>query len=195
MMPKSLNANVVTKLASSDGVLYPRLLLKLAFDAGDGGDTNIWNGIGDLTYNSDTYSGVGNFGTLTDITEPGNISQPEVEAQLNGIPSEIISLALGAEYQGRLAYIYMAFFDSDHTLAGDTYVENVFTGTMEQLTPVTVGGETDSIVLRMRSYFAEFENTVERKYTSGDWLVHQPGDNLCSFVARMSDRDTVWEET
>ncbi len=188
-MPRDTTASFDAKLASGPQ-LYPRILVKLEYDTDP---VLVWNGIGELVFNSETYQGVGDFGSISAVSEPAELGTPELNCILNGIPSTLIADALAEPYQGRPAFVFLAMFDSDHTLTDEDDVDTIFAGTISNQS-IVIGGEESSISVSLRSYFAQFERAHIRRFTTADWQSDHPLDKVLNFVNKLAERDTVWQE-
>ena len=84
-MSRDLTSGVVTEVESEQ--LSPILLLKAEFD---GGDLRLWSGVGDIIYNSETYTGAGNLLGISNISETTDIEARGAVFALTGIDSSII---------------------------------------------------------------------------------------------------------
>lgn len=192
-MPRGLSANYKSKLNASDGRLYTHVLFAMELDTGD---VRMWDGIGDLDYDGNTYTGVGNFGgILGELNEPANLSTPEIQGVLSGTSATLIAQSLSENYQGREVHIYFAELESDQkTLTADDYVEEVFQGQMEDYKPINLDGPNPYILVTMRSTFARLEVVNLGLYTDADWKIKHSGDEFFSFVESMNGRDTEWRQ-
>ena len=189
-MARSLASDFTDEL--DNAVLYPRLFVKLEIDSGD---VLVWSGIGDFVYSGDTYTGVGDLGQIDIIRESGELEVPEVQLTLNGIPTTTRDIADTENYQYENAYIYMGLFDSDGlTVTSTDQIQNIFTGTISNMA-IAVGAEYSSIGVRLKSWFTVLDRTFKREYTTGDWAKDHSSDAFFAFVARLSERDTVWTES
>ena len=82
----------------SDASLTAFVAVELAFDSGT---TRLWNGYGDLTVASNTYTGSGDLMSISAIEENSEISAKGLNLVLSGILSSLLSLALTENYQNR----------------------------------------------------------------------------------------------
>ena len=189
-MARSLESEFTDEL--SNATLYPRLFVKLEIDSGD---VLVWSGVGDFTYSGDVYTGVGDLGQVDVIRESGELEVPEVQLTLNGIPTSTRDIADTENYQYENAFIYLGLFDSDGlTVTSANQIQNFFTGTISNMA-MAVGAQFSSIGVRLKSWFAVLDRTYKREFTQGDWLKDHTDDQFFSFVARLAERDTVWQET
>jgi hypothetical protein len=80
-MPRNLNATLAAALADSS--IVPVLLVSLAMASGT---VYVWSGLGNLTYNGNTYQGVGALGKISEITENSDVQADGISVMLSGIP-------------------------------------------------------------------------------------------------------------
>ena len=89
-------------------VVRPVTLVHLALDSGHiyytGADR-------DLIYDSNTYTGVGNFAGFSVVEEGVDLQTYSVTISLSGIPTALLSIALSEDYQNRFATLYQGFLN------------------------------------------------------------------------------------
>ena len=107
-MARDLTAGAIFEVTND--ALTPILLVKLNFD---GGALTLWNGVGDLVYSGDTYTGAGDLGGVSTWVETEEIRATGLTFSLSAIPASIISSALTENYQGRSAKVYLGFLNND----------------------------------------------------------------------------------
>ena len=172
--------------ATTASVVRPIFLIKMAFDS----DTlNIWNGVGDLTFDSATYSGLGDLLAISQIDESSDISAKGINVTLTGLKSSFLSLALNEDYQGRALTVYLGAFDSTGSLIADPVV--VFSGFMDVMT-ITESGDSSTISLAVENKLIAFERTKERRYTPEDQKIDFPNDRGFEYVADTARQEIIW---
>lgn len=159
-MTRALDAAVVTELTSSR--LRPRIFVKFEFDSGD---LRLWNDYYDFTFNGETYTGSGDLGSISEITEDTELSANGVELTLSGIPSDWISVALSEPYKGRTVTIWDALLDSSGALVGgdDGPIPHVYRCDVMRITD---GGETANVTMVAESVMRRLEQGSPAKFTS-----------------------------
>ena len=159
-MTRALDASVVTELAASS--IRPRIFVKFEFDSGD---LRLWNDYYDFTFNSETYTGSGDLGTISDITEDTELNANGVELTLSGIPSDWISVALSENYKGRTVTIWDALLDSSGALVGGDSgpIPHIFRcDTMR----IVDGGDMATVTLTAESVLRRLDLGSPAKFTS-----------------------------
>ena len=110
-MSRDLSTGLLSTL--DDNVIYPFFAIELKFD-----DNIIrtWSGLGTLVYNSVEWVGTGELLSISSIEETSEIAVKGATITMSGIPSELLSLAIGEPYQGRECVIYFGTFDKTQTV-------------------------------------------------------------------------------
>ena len=96
-------------LARSD-LLSPAILVDGHFDSGT---VRFWTGLGNLTVEGETYTGVGEILNVAPSSETQTLRANGITVGLSGVSTEIVSLALNENCQGRSIKVRMIFFPSD----------------------------------------------------------------------------------
>lgn len=156
----------------------------LMFDSPN--DIYLWNGIGDLSLDGKTYTGVGDLLGVSEIKESSDIAAYGAELTLSGIPSNTISLALNEPYQGRYAIVKFGVISG-----GTPSAFTVFAGEMDQMN-ISYGADTVTISLSVESRMVDLDRARVRRYTDADQQSRYPGDLAFEFVTRLQNEDMRW---
>lgn len=183
-MARSLTAGMITEVTAKS--LSPILMLKAEFDSGD---LLLWTGVGSLTYSGDTYTGAGQFLSITKIVETTGLSAQGVNITLSAIPSALIALALSEDYQSRPVTVFFACLDSSGALVSDPY--QIFKGRMDVLN-IIEGGENATLTMQCENLLIDFRRPRLRRYTDEDQKSVYPLDRGLEFVNAMQDKEIVW---
>jgi hypothetical protein len=182
-MSRTLTTAVANALA---GEVVPALLLvDLDFSSGH---LYVNNSALTFAWNSQTWLGLANLGSVEAIAEHSGLEMSGVRLTLTGIPSEMISIALGEHYQGRACVIYLAPLSSDYAVLADPV--QVFSGRIDTM-EISLG-DTASITLTAESRLTDWERPRVRRYTHEDQLAEHPGDLGLEFVPQMAEKVLVW---
>lgn len=183
-MSRSLSAGMQT--VSTDAVVRPFILIDADFDSAP---VYMWSGIGDLSWDSKTWVGVGNLLTVDAIEESTDMKAVGTKISLSGIPSELISLALQEDYSGRTLSIYLGAFDESGAVITNPVV--IFRGRMDVM-QILEGGDVATIDLTAENRMIDFERTRTRRYTDQDQKIEYPNDKGFEFVSSIQDKEIVW---
>lgn len=205
--------NVPSSLSDivSQPVIAPILFIEADFDSYS---LRMWSGLGDLYWDNKTWVGGGSMLSVAAIEESNEVKAVGTRVSLSGIPSELISMALQEDYQGRPLKVYLGAFTTeanflakeDGTLvlkedAGSITVTTkddivtdpliIFSGRMDVMT-IAEGGDTSTIEITVENRLIDFERTRERRYTAEDQKIDYPNDKGFDFVASIQNVQITW---
>lgn len=183
-MSRGLTSGVVTEVESEQ--LSPILLLKAEFD---GGDLRLWSGVGDIVYNSETYTGAGNLLGISNISETTDIEARGAVFALTGIDSSIISTALSENYQGRPISCWMGFLGNSPAIVADPVL--LFKGRMDVL-QIDESGAAATLSMQVENKLIDLKRSKVRRYTSEDQKQEYPSDLGLDFVPSLQDMELIW---
>jgi hypothetical protein len=182
-MSRDLTSAVVAETQSRQ--VEPFLLFEGDFIDGQ---VRAWSGYGDLSWNGKTWQGTGTLLSVSDITEDKEISAKGVNILLDGIPSELISLALSNCRQGANGSVYLGFI-KDNAIVNNPIL--LFEGKLD-VPVINEGGDTSSITISYESRLIDLLRARENRYTDEDQKREFPGDLGCEFVVSLQDKNITW---
>src|SRR5882672_375966 len=103
-MARNLTSGVITQLTS--GNVRLAFFVQANFTSGP---VYIWNGLGSITWNSQTWSGVGSLVTISAVSESNDMSAKNLVLTLNSIPSAFLTQCLGEVRQNNLVQVWFGF--------------------------------------------------------------------------------------
>ena len=155
----------------------------------DGGTTRVWSGYGDFSWDSKTWSGVGDLGSISVITETTDVKAAGVTLALSGIPSSIVSLVLSDDYHGRPVTIWIGLFDSAWAVIANPY--EVFGGKMD-VCEIDERGEEATVKIYCENSLVDLKKARTRRYTDVDQQGEFSGDKFFEFVPDIQDKTILW---
>lgn len=183
-MTRDLNA--ATETASQADVIAPIYLVDLAFDAAT---LYFHTGVGELVWNSNTYTGTGILGGIGTANEDSELSRTPLELRLSGVESSMMSIILGEHYQGRTATVYLGYLDTETMeLVDDPAI--YYRGRMDA--PSIAQDETLEIILPIENRFAAWDRPKIRRFNNADQQSRYPGDKGLEFVEQATEKRIVW---
>lgn len=180
--------NLTTALRDALLASKVNLILLAYFDFASGA-VRVWNGQGDLSWNSQTWRGLGEFGSVSPIEEGVDLSARSVTFQLRGIPSDLLTAAMTDHYQGREASLWLAALTDAGAIVADPF--KIFSGRMDVM-EVIDDGRTGAITLTGESRLIDLQRSRERRYTDEDQQFAYPGDRGCEYVAGLQNKQLPW---
>ena len=205
------NISSALQSATSESVVFPIIFVEAEFDSST---VRMWSGIGDLSWDGHTWLGGGSLLGVSSIEESTEVKAVGTRVSLSGIPSEMLSLALQEDYQGRTLKVYLGAFTNENAFIlkqdGSVLLKEdggkiiaideqdiianpvvIFSGRMDIMT-INEGGDTSTIEVTVENRLIDFERTRERRYTSEDQKIDYPNDKGFEFVSSIQDTEIVW---
>ncbi len=159
-MPRLLTTAMQAALCAP--VLRPALLAALQFADQT---VYVWSGIGPITWNGNTFQGVGSLGAISTISEDSTIEAKNVTFELWGIPSNLVSEVL---WETRLLYTaqaYFALWDDSGNLIPSPVLS--YQGKMDQPS-IEDDGKTCTISISCENVLVDLNRPCYRRYTNDD---------------------------
>ena len=185
-MSRDLTTDVAN--AFSAATVAPVILARFAFASGV---VRLHSGIGNLTFDSETYTGVGTLGTVSDIEERIDDSSNSATLTLSAA-SSIISLMLTEVGSGRNmpAKVWIGAKNlSSGALLADPALR--YSGFISHMTH-TDDGSTGSVTVHLRDETGDQERPRERRLTVEDQKRIDPTDTGLRYVVDLPNREITW---
>ncbi len=167
-------------------LVRPIYLVDMEFSSGS---IYLWSGMGDLTYNSNTYLGAGDLLSIGAIQETAELTANGATVTIGGIKQSLLTLARDEPYQGRPLIIRLGAFDENGDLIASPVI--LFSGFMDIMT-IADSGETSTITVTVENKLIAFQRTAVRRYTAEDQKIDHPTDKGFEFVAKIQEKEIVW---
>lgn len=184
-MPRTLTTAFKNAVAASD--VRPALLFEGLFDSGA---VRFFTGIGQLTWNSQTWYGSGTLIGIEPIEEVGETKSRGTRIVLTGIDGTIVSLALAEPYQGRIVNIYLVTLNSSGAVIADP--DLLFSGRADVMT-ISDGGDTATIAVSVENRLIDLQRPRPRRYEPEDQKLYYPTDKGFDYVPTLQDKTIKWE--
>lgn len=167
-------------------VVRPIFLVRMVFDSSQ---LNIWSGVGDISFDSVTYTGLGDLLSISDIKETSDISATGINVSLSGVKSSLIAIAKDQEYQGRELTVRLGAFNESGSLIADPVI--IFSGFMDTMT-IAEAGTYSTISIAVENKLVAFERSKVRRYTAEDQKIDHPTDKGFEFVTSIVQKQIIW---
>ena len=166
--------------------LRPLLLVEAQFDEGT---HRYHSAIGDITWDSKTWTGAGRLLGVDKIEEPRAIAATGVVFSLSGLPADLVALTLTSNFQGRPISAWLGAFDASGAVIADPV--RLFKGTMSRM-PAKDDGVTGTIMVEAVSAAAVVRRAHVVTYTHEHQQARAPGDDGFKFGVRNQERVLRW---
>jgi hypothetical protein len=184
-MARTATAAMVTEAAKAS--VAPVFFVEMDFVSGF---VRVWSGYGSISWDAKTWLGAGHLISIDTLSEGVDFVANGANLKLSGIPSEMIAIALGEQYQGRDATIYLGLLDSAGAVIADPL--SIFAAKMDTM-EIEEGGDTSSIIVRVESHAISLKRAHEWRYTHEDQLIDYPADRGLEYVAGLQDKELIWK--
>jgi len=185
-MTRDIDPNVLTELESSNFRWV--VLLRLDFDSGT---VFLHTGVGNLSFDGNTWLGVGAIGQLSGVVEKAEGADNRTRVTLCPIPkaelSNLVDEVTNDDPVGRPYKLYYAVLDSDGLVIDDAIVMS--SGTMDRVE--LVDGEVASLSIDLVSDTARLKKRVSFKLTNQHQQDLFPNDKGLEFVGD-TDKRVRW---
>lgn len=183
-MSRALTALFRTETLASQ--LSPALFALLDFQSGA---VRVWSGLGTKTWNGNSYTGLGNFGSVSSVEETTDVRANSIAFQLTGVPTALIATVLADNYQGRTAKLWVGSLDASGNVIADPYL--IFAGRMDNI-EIDEGPNTSVIRVFAESRLIDLQRSKERRFTHEDQQNDYPGDLGLKFMPTANSKPFVW---
>tara|TARA_R110000823_G_scaffold93197_1_gene204155 strand:- start:50 stop:652 length:603 start_codon:yes stop_codon:yes gene_type:complete len=178
-------SNAMKEMAAAK-VVRPIFLVHMVFDSSE---LNIWSGVGDLSFDSVTYTGLGDLLSISEIKETSDISATGINVSLSGVKTSLIAIAKDQDYQGRELTVRLGAFNESGSLIADPVI--IFSGFMDTMT-IAEAGAYSSITIAVENKLVAFERAKVRRYTAEDQKIEHPADKGFEFVTSIVQKEIFW---
>ena len=183
-MSRDLTAAVQSAIEATQ--VQPFLLFEGLFDSGY---LRLWSGQGDIVWDGKTWVGsTGLLFSVSGIQDSADIQANGVSVTINGIPSNLISLALGECKQGASGKVYIGFLE-DFVVVSTPVL--LFEGKLD-VPAIQEDGESSTITISYESRLIQLQRPKETRYTNEEQQRLFAGDLGCEFVPAMKEITLTW---
>ncbi len=146
-----------------------------------------WTGMGTLSWNGNSYKGVGSFGSVNDVQEGSDVKADGTSIALSGIDPTLLNESLTDIQVSAPARVWMGLFGAGALLAA----YQIFGGTVDR-PQVGVGPAALTIALALESKLANLQRPSNRRYTAADQRRYYMDDSGFNWVEVQNDIALLW---
>lgn len=183
-MGRNLTAAQTAQIIAQN--LRPALFCQLFFTSGW---VYVWSGLGSISWNGQTWQGVGSLGSVSSIPETADLTAVGLKLALSGIPASLITSALGEVRQGAPVIIYQGFLTPGGAVVSNP--NNAWSGRMD-ICEIAESGDTATITITAESRLLDLNRSRERRYEKQDQATTFPGDLGFDYVPSLQEISIVW---
>ena len=150
------------------------------------------SGLGDLTINSETYTGAGTLLGISDIEDANDLKSSGVTFQLSGMNATVLGYALNENLQNRNITLFLAFLS-----AGTDHVEGFMTLYKGRMISSSIADTTDQgviVTLQTENRLLDLDRTSNFRYTKESQIALNPSTTDTGFdaVDKLQDIEISW---
>ena len=178
-MPRGLGSTLITALQSPAVrviVLYEGEFVS--------GTLRLWSGLGELSWNGETWTGGGNLVGVGPVAESGGLQADGISVSLSGIPADLLAKALGEVRHSHTGKLWFGLLDDAGAVTGTPTL--LYQGRLDT-TMVKRGRTTATIALTYENQ-ALTAQARERRYTHEDQQIDYPGDLGFQYVTGLQKK-------
>lgn len=128
---------------------------------GDTGTARFFTGLGDLVINGNTYTGVGNLGAISSLTEDNKLGVNGMTFTLSGVPPELLAIAMNIPCRNKPVKMYVVLFSPEGNIVSN---QLCFNGRMDQMI-LKEDGNSSSITITAESQVIDFNRPRLSRWT------------------------------
>lgn len=177
-MPRAMSTAMQTAIA--ERVLSPAIFVEAWFR---NGPVYLWSGMGSLSWNGQTWIGLGALGGISPLEDAGTVEARGITLTLSGIDPAILPDALAEMQLGLAVTVYLALFNEGVVIADPI---TAWAGRMDQPT-VDVDGQKATLSINCENRLVDMNVAVDRRYTAEDQQLDYPGDLGLNFVNEIQE--------
>lgn len=189
---RTLTTAQKTQLAAK--VKYVGLLVEIDYTPTP---LRVWTGLGNVSWDSKTWTGIGTLGNISVITEKVGIRAGKVTLTISGVPSANKEIALDDASQNRSVKIWVATFtvaagvwsivDAPNLIErGETDVHEIIEQGSEK--------DTCSIEVTVETPLSRLSLLSVLRYTHEDQQLDFPGDRGFEYAAAVAEQVLYWPD-
>lgn len=183
-MSRALTSGVASSIASQ--AVYPAFFVSCAF----ANETiHVWSGIGSITWNGQTWLGVGSLGGISPIGESSGVEAQGITLTLSGIDSQWLNDCMEHLTTSGKAQVYLALFNSAGAMIADPYP--AYVGLMDQPI-IDLGAETVTISIAVENRLSDLNRARGGRLTDQDQRQRHPNDQGLLYVSVLQDTFINW---
>lgn len=167
-------------------ILRPAIFVQAAFATTT---LYLWTGRGSVSWNGQTWLGVGTLGSVSTIEEGSDVQARGIVLTMTGLDATLLTDVMTEMQQGLPVTVYLGLFDASLTLIANPVIS--FRGRMDQPT-LDVDGTTATIQIACESRLLDLNTPAERRYTNDDQQRDYPNDRGLEFVNSIQELTIYW---
>lgn len=151
----------------------------------------VWSGVGTISWNGQSWLGLGDLGTISSISESGELQAQGIQLGLSAIANDLLADSLTEIRVGRPVRIYLGFLDPiTAAIVPDPYL--LYKGMVDE--PKTkIGPSESSVTLKLENRLIDMQRNSSLRLDSETQRRLYPGDAGMDFCSQLADAVWAWK--
>lgn len=172
--------------ALTDQSLRPVIFFEGQFATGW---VRIWSGLGDVTWNDESWAGAGSLLGLGSLDETGEVVAGGTAVSQSGVPFDLVQMAIEEARQGLPGRIWLWLLGEDGGIIADPV--QAFSGRLD-VPEIKDDADTCTITISYESRLIDLTVARTWRYTHESQQVLFPCDLGFEYVTAIQDREITW---
>lgn len=174
--------------ALSAPILSPVIFVEMAFKSET---IRCWSGVGSVTWNSHTWTGLGAFLSFTTPEDSSTVEAKGISVVFSGIDPSVLSECLSDYQLGLPCSLYLGLWSTTviNTLVSSPVI--AWSGRTDEPT-LDVSATESTITINCESRLLDMNVAVDRRFTQEDQQLTYPGDLGFQFVSGLQEQTLFW---
>jgi len=152
----------------------------------------IWTGYGDFQVLNQTYLGLGNLISISDIKETAETKASGISIEVGGLNQDIVAQALLSTAQNIIVNVYFGVLEtSGNALTVVDTPYEVFSGNVDTVI-INESADNSTITFNIENKLISLEKPLDFRYTDQDQKHFFPDDKGLEFVDDLQDKNIIW---
>jgi hypothetical protein len=143
----------------------------------------IWTGVGSITWNSQTWTGVGDLGKISTVTEDSNLTSQGITLSLAGVRSSLLTEAMSEIKQGLPCKVWIVLMSAEGVPVDSI---GVYSGLMDQ-SDIEEGVDSSVITIAVESRLSDLQRAQNHRLTDADQRAKYPTDDAFKWTQQLLD--------
>lgn len=148
----------------------------------------VWSGRGQITWNGQTWQGVGDLGAISTVVEDSGLTAQGLTISMSNIRAGLAAEVLTEVQQGLPAKVWLVFMDDTCTPISSL---GCYMGRMDQPT-INEGADSDTVDIAIENRLSDLQRAPFHRLTDQDQRMTYPNDDGLKFVQSLQEWDGSW---
>lgn len=186
-MTRALTSGMQTELSKvSPNRIHPFFLFEGVFASST---LRLWDGIGDLSWNSQTWLGNGWLKGFSDVKESGVVRANGLDVLLSGVPQALVSLILTEARHTCRATLRLGCFDDSGAIVADPYI--LFEGGLSS-PRITDSGDSSEVTLSYEDDLVILQKSSDLRWNDASQRSLFPDDRGFEYIPALQSWTGFW---